>query len=94
VRTPSITAFLRQVLKECKGTRINLGGHDVSEAPIGLTIAEKFFGLLIILLGIIISYVTYSNPPEGVVSQFSGFFTLTGFVLIAVGIFLVLSKSE
>lgn len=66
----------------------------MSEAPIGLTVAEKFFGLLVILLGAIISYVTYNNPPEGEVSQFSSLFTIIGFVLIAIGIFLVLAKSE
>lgn len=66
----------------------------MSEAPVGLTIAEKFLGLLLILLGAIVTYVTYNDPPEGEVSQFSIFFTLIGFVLIAIGILLVLAKAE
>ncbi len=66
----------------------------MSEVPIGLTIAEKFFGLLVILLGVTIAYVTYNDPPGGVVSPFSSFFTLIGFVLTAIGVFLVLAKAE
>ena len=66
----------------------------MSEAPIGLTVAEKFFGLLVILLGVIIANVTYNDPPGGEVSQFSSFFTIIGFVLIAIGVFLVLAKTE
>lgn len=66
----------------------------MSEVPMGLTIAEKFFGLLVILLGAIIAYVTYNDPPGGDVLQFSSFFTILGFVLIAIGIFLLIAKTE
>lgn len=66
----------------------------MSEAPVGLTIAEKLFGLLVIVLGIVVTYLTSSDPPEGSVSQFSGFFALLGLALIAIGIFLVLAKTS
>ena len=64
------------------------------EKPIGLTIAEKFFGLLVILVGVITVYVTYTNPPGGVVAPFSSLFIVAGLALIAIGIFLVLAKAE
>lgn len=64
------------------------------EKPIGLAVAEKFFGLLLVLIGVITVYVTYNNPPGDVVAAFSGIFIAGGLVLIAVGIFLVLAKTE
>ncbi|KPV62386.1 MAG: hypothetical protein AOA65_1837 [Candidatus Bathyarchaeota archaeon BA1] len=64
------------------------------EAPVGLVIAEKFLGLLIILVGALLVYVTYTNPPTGPVSPFSGVFMAVGFALIALGIFLILAKAE
>jgi len=64
------------------------------EKPVGLTVAEKFFGLLVILIGIITVYVTYTNPPGSIVAPFSSLFLAAGLVLIAIGIFLVLPKAE
>jgi len=64
------------------------------EKPIGLTIAEKFFGLLVLLIGVITVYVTYTNPPGDVVAPFSSIFIAAGLALIAIGIFLVLAKTE
>ena len=64
------------------------------ERPIGLSIAEKFFGLLVILIGALTMNFTYNDPPGGVVAPFSGIFIAAGFVLIAIGVFLVLAKTE
>jgi len=64
------------------------------EKPIGLAIAEKFFGLLVILIGAITINVAYNDPPEGVVAPFSGIFIAAGLILIAIGILLVLAKAE
>jgi len=64
------------------------------EKPIGLAIAEKFFGLLVILIGAVTLYVTYTNPPTGIVAPFSGIFVTAAIALIAIGIFLVLAKAE
>lgn len=62
------------------------------KAPIGLAVAEKFFGLLIILIGVIAIYVTYTNI--GSVGSYPGIFILAGFALIAFGVFLILVKAE
>jgi len=64
----------------------------MAEAPVGLTIAEKFFGLLIIVLGAIIFYVTTSTNFESVINLF--IFLVVGSVLIGLGVILVLSRSE
>ena len=64
------------------------------EKPIGLTIAEKFLGLLVILIGALTINFTYNDPPEDVVAPFSGIFIAAGIVLIAIGVFLILAKTE
>jgi len=64
------------------------------EKPIGLAVAEKFFGLLLVLIGAVTAYVTYNNPPGGLVAPFSFIFVAGGFALIVIGILLVLAKAE
>jgi len=64
------------------------------EAPVGLVVAEKFLGLLIIVVGVITVYVTHTNPPMQPVATYSGIFTAAGLTLIALGIFLILAKAE
>jgi hypothetical protein len=64
------------------------------EKPLGLTIAEKFLGLLVILIGALTINFTYNDPPGGVVKPFSGIFIAASIVLIAIGIFLALAKTE
>jgi len=63
----------------------------LSEAPIGLTIIEKLVGLLMIAIGAITFYVTYTNLSSAVNPVI---FLATGIILIALGILLVLAKAE
>lgn len=62
------------------------------EAPAGLTIIEKFFGLLLVVLGVIVFYYALQTPR--LVGIGFIFFPVFGVFLIALGIFLVLSKAE
>lgn len=64
------------------------------EKPIGLAVVEKFFGLLVILIGAVTVYTTHNDPPGGIIAPFSVIFIAAGIVLIAIGIFLVLAKAE
>jgi len=66
------------------------------EAPVGLTVAEKFCGLLSILLGGAIVYFTFVDPPKtgGHIESYSLAFLIGGFILIFLGIFLLLVKAE
>jgi hypothetical protein len=63
------------------------------DAPIGLAVAEKIFGLVLIIIGAVVAFYS-STPPAGDISQFSGMFTAAGLVIVAVGIFLVIAKTE
>ena len=66
------------------------------EAPLGLTIAEKFCGLLSIFLGGVIVYFTSVDPPKGGahVESYSLVFLVGGVILIILGVFLLLVKAE
>jgi hypothetical protein len=61
--------------------------------PIGLTVVEKLFGAILVIVGAIIAYFSIS-PPAGDISHFSGIFTAAGVVIAVIGIFLVITKSE
>jgi len=63
------------------------------DAPIGLAVAEKIFGLILIIVGAIVAYYSM-NPPAGDISHFSGFFTAIGVVTVAIGLFLIITKTE
>jgi hypothetical protein len=61
--------------------------------PIGLTVVEKVFGLILIIVGAIIAYFSI-NPPAGDISHFAGIFTVAGIVVAIVGVFLLIAKAE
>ncbi|UCB59670.1 MAG: hypothetical protein JSW72_05930 [Candidatus Bathyarchaeota archaeon] len=61
-----------------------------SEDSVGFTIAEKFFALLIILIGIIVFYITATSPNL----MFPIFFTAGGLALVVLGVFMVLARAK
>jgi len=63
----------------------------MAEEPLGLKLTEKFFGLLIILVGAIIFYVTYTNIKSLV---YPVIFIALGAALIVVGTLMVLARTE
>jgi ABC-type multidrug transport system permease subunit len=64
-----------------------------ADVPVGLAVAEKIFGLTLIIVGAIVAYYSM-NPPTGDISHFSGFFTAIGLVTLAIGLFLIITKTE
>ncbi|MCW4055863.1 MAG: hypothetical protein NWE82_03660 [Candidatus Bathyarchaeota archaeon] len=54
------------------------------------TIAEKFFGLLVILIGAIIVYAAVTSSDV----MFSAIFATSGLSLIIVGAFMFLAKAK
>jgi len=62
------------------------------EAPIGLTIMEKLLGLLMIAIGALTFYVTYTNIKS--VGATPGLFEAVGVALVVLGVFLVIVKPE
>lgn len=62
------------------------------EAPIGLTIMEKLVGLIIMLIGIIIFWVTYTNISS--IGYHPVIFLVAGLILIGLGVVMVTAKTE
>jgi hypothetical protein len=62
------------------------------EAPIGLTFMEKLIGLLLIAIGALWFYTTYTNL--GSLDPFDGIFLGGALALIILGIVLLIAKAE
>ena len=58
------------------------------EGSIGFTVAEKFFALMIILIGAIVIYNTNTSP--GLIYPI--LFTVGGLALVVVGVIMILAK--
>jgi len=63
-----------------------------SEAPIGLTIMEKLIGLIIILVGALTFYITYVNMAG--VGPSPIFYLAAGLILVVLGVFILIAKTE
>ena len=55
-----------------------------------LSLAEKFFGLLLIIIGALFLYFTVTSTA--VLGVFSGFFGFLGIVVLIIGVFLLLVR--
>ena len=58
----------------------------------GFTIVEKFFALLIILIGAIVAYNTTTSP--NLFDRYPLFFAVGGLALIVLGAFMILAKTQ
>jgi hypothetical protein len=58
----------------------------------GITAAEKFFGLIIIVMGIMTTYYTFTSTS--VLNGYVGFFGFLSIFLIALGVFMIIAKTE
>ena len=63
------------------------------EDSTGFAIAEKFFALLIILIGAIVVYNT-ATSPTALENKFPIFFATGGLALIVLGVFMILAKVQ
>ena len=62
------------------------------ESGLGLNVAEKFFGLIILLTGFLTLYYTVSS--SGVLLGYTGLFSFLSIILIVLGLFLLVVKIE
>ena len=62
------------------------------ESGFGLNLAEKFFGLIILLTGIFALYFTVTSAQALVV--YTGLFGFLSIILIVIGLILVIAKTE
>ena len=62
------------------------------EGGFGITLAEKFFGLIIIIIGAMATYYTFTSTSA--LGDFTGFFGFLSIFLLALGVFLIIAKTE
>jgi len=62
------------------------------ESSTGITVAEKFFGLLLVIIGALSIYYTFITSQTLV--AFTGFFALLSAVLLVLGIILIIARPE
>ena len=66
------------------------------KASTKFVIAEKFFGILIVLIGVLTTYYTYTSLGElsKYMGAFGNMFTLIGIGFILLGVILILAKTD
>lgn len=62
------------------------------EGGFGVNVAEKFFGLIIFLVGILTLYYTLSSSQ--VLESFTSLFSFLSIILVVLGLFLLIVKVE
>jgi len=62
------------------------------EGSAGITIAEKFFGLLLVIIGALAMYYTFESSQA--LLAFTGFFAFLSIILLVLGILLIIAKPE
>ncbi len=62
------------------------------EAGFGLMVAEKFFGLILIIVGAVATYFTFTSTQA--LREYTGFFGFLGIIVLALGIFMIVAKVE
>ena len=62
------------------------------EGSFGLGMAEKFFGLIILIVGVLTLYNTLTSMET--LGAFTGFFSFLSMVLVILGLVLMTAKPE
>jgi hypothetical protein len=63
------------------------------EVPTALLVAEKIFGIILVIIGAVITYLTTTGPPTGDAGFFSSIFIVPGIVILGTGILLLIAKN-
>lgn len=65
----------------------------MSESGIfGIAVAEKFFGLILLIVGALAMYFTITSSE--VLGAYTGFFGFLSIILLVVGVFMIITKIE
>jgi len=62
------------------------------EGGFGLILAEKFFGLILVIVGGLATHYTFTSTNA--LGAFTGFFGFLSVLLLALGVFLITAKAE
>jgi preprotein translocase subunit SecY len=76
----------------CKSTPKKEELDMSEEGGLGLTVAEKFFGLILLIIGALATYYTFTSTQT--LRDYTGFFGFLSIIVLALGIILVTAKTE
>jgi uncharacterized membrane protein HdeD (DUF308 family) len=62
------------------------------EGGFGLVVAEKFFGLILLIVGILATYYTFTSTKA--LSNYTGFFGFLSLIILVLGLILTVAKTE
>lgn len=62
------------------------------ESSYGITLAERFFGLLLIIIGALLTYYTLTSTST--LGAYTGFFGFLCLIILMLGMFLLIAKTE
>jgi hypothetical protein len=62
------------------------------EGGFGLVVAEKFFGLILIVIGALSTYYTVTSTQA--LRDYTGFFGFLSVIVLALGVILIIAKVE
>jgi len=62
------------------------------EGGFGMALAEKFFGLILMIIGALATYYTFTSTQA--LEAFTWFFGFLSIILLALGLFLITAKTE
>jgi len=62
------------------------------EGGFGLVVAEKFFGLILVIIGALSTYYTFTSTQA--LRDYTGFFGFLGITVLALGLILIIAKIE
>jgi len=62
------------------------------EGGFGVAVAERFFGLMLVIIGGLAMYYTFTSTDA--LEAFTWFFGFLSIILVALGLFLITAKTE
>jgi hypothetical protein len=62
------------------------------EGGFGLAVAEKFFGLILVIIGALAVYYTFTGMDF--LGAYTGFFGFLSITLLAIGVVLITARTE
>jgi len=58
----------------------------------GYSVAERFFGFILVVVGILVGYYTFTSVES--LANFTGLFGFLSIIIVIVGIILITAKTE
>lgn len=62
------------------------------EGGFGLIVSEKFFGLILVIVGALFTYYTFTSTKA--LGDFTGLFGFLSVIVLVIGIILAIAKTE